>query len=180
MTLLRKAVKSDAEACGRVQHASWVETYTGLASDDFWERATPARCVTVWEGWLDDGLDATVAEIDGEVIGFAFARPAVDARHPPVRDVELQTLYVLAAHHGTGVGQALLDAVLPDGAPRSSGSPPGTLGPSGSTSATGSSRTAPPTTARRSAASPRSAWSGSDIGESTSVVLDLGARCCTA
>ena len=50
---------------------------------------------------------------DGRIIGFAFAGPAFDpeAREVP-RELQVYNLYVTAAHHGTGAGQALLDAVI--------------------------------------------------------------------
>ncbi|WP_246036749.1 GNAT family N-acetyltransferase [Cellulomonas telluris] len=55
----------------------------------------------------------TVAEVAGTVVGIAFADLGRRVgEHPPVRDRELYLLYVLAAHHGTGVGQALLDVVV--------------------------------------------------------------------
>ena len=50
--------------------------------------------------------------MDGEVVGFAQAVPSRD--EPPVRAEELATLYLRADHHGGGLGQALLDAVLAD------------------------------------------------------------------
>lgn len=71
---LRRATSDDAEACGVVQYTSWVQTYTGLADDEFWERMSAERCVAAWVGWLAAGLDATLAEVDGRVVGFAFAR----------------------------------------------------------------------------------------------------------
>jgi ribosomal protein S18 acetylase RimI-like enzyme len=54
----------------------------------------------------------TVAEIGGEVVGFAQARPSRD--DPPVRPLELTALYLRAAQHGSGSGQALLDAAVGD------------------------------------------------------------------
>jgi GNAT superfamily N-acetyltransferase len=60
----------------------------------------------------------TVAECADEIIGFAIVgagRRIGD--HEPVRERELFSLYALAAHHGGGAGQALLEAVLPAGAP---------------------------------------------------------------
>lgn len=53
-----------------------------------------------------------VTEVDGEVVGFAQAVPSRD--EPPVRPLELTTLYLRAAQHGSGLGQELLDAVLGD------------------------------------------------------------------
>ena len=49
-------------------------------------------------------------DVDGAIAGFA------NAGHPeesvPARPLALRTLYVLRTHHGTGIGQALLEAVL--------------------------------------------------------------------
>ncbi|MBO3095388.1 GNAT family N-acetyltransferase [Cellulomonas dongxiuzhuiae] len=113
---VRVATVDDAERAGAVHFACWVETYSGLASREFWDRVSVERSVATWRRLLTDGLDATVAEVDGEVVGVAVAGDSGErGGHLPVRDRELSNLYVLQAHHGTGVGQALLDAVLPSG-----------------------------------------------------------------
>jgi GNAT superfamily N-acetyltransferase len=50
-----------------------------------------------------------VAELDGAPIGIAHSGVDDDGRRL------LWILYLLAAHHGSGAGQALLDAVVDDG-----------------------------------------------------------------
>jgi len=51
-----------------------------------------------------------VAERDDELVGIAMSGPAEDVTAPWAR--QLYVLYVYAAHHGTGAGRALLEAVL--------------------------------------------------------------------
>ncbi len=51
-----------------------------------------------------------VAERDGELVGIAMSGPPLDAAAAWAR--QLYVLYVYAAHHGTGVGPALLEAVV--------------------------------------------------------------------
>ncbi|MEU2201321.1 GNAT family N-acetyltransferase [Isoptericola sp. NPDC019482] len=114
---IRPATADDASGCAFVHHASWVETYSALLPAEHWESDTLERRTATWRRWLAGELTVTVAEEGGRIVGIAFVnagRPV--GAHPPVRDRELWLLYVLAAHHGTGVGQALLDAVLPPGA----------------------------------------------------------------
>jgi GNAT superfamily N-acetyltransferase len=60
----------------------------------------------------DPGPPVVVAEVAGEVVGFAQAVPSRD--DPPVRPLELTVLYLRAAQHGSGLGQELLDAVVGD------------------------------------------------------------------
>ncbi|MCK9794150.1 GNAT family N-acetyltransferase [Isoptericola sp. 4D.3] len=116
--LIRAATPDDAAGCAFVHHTSWVETYSGLLPADHWESDTLERRTATWHRWLGGELTVTVAESGGRVVGIAFGREGrAVGGHAPVRDRELWLLYVLAAHHGTGVGQALLDAVLPPGAP---------------------------------------------------------------
>ncbi|GEN79550.1 GNAT family N-acetyltransferase [Actinotalea fermentans] len=116
--LIRPAVPADAAGCANVHHTSWVETYSGLLPPAHWESDTLERRTAAWQRRLDAGAAVTVAEVGGRVVGIAIGG---DGRHvgdhPPVRGRELHVLYVLAAHHGTGVGQALLDAVVAPGAP---------------------------------------------------------------
>lgn len=115
---LRPAVPADAARCACVHHTAWVETYSALLPASFWQTATLEARTERWTGWLAAGMPVTVAESDGEIVGFAIAGPApAVGEHEPVRDQQLFALYVLAAHHGTGAGQALLDAVLPTGTP---------------------------------------------------------------
>lgn len=113
---LRTATLSDAAAVARVHHTTWVTTYGAILPPEFWATATLERRTSTWERWLANGAAPVVAEVDGEVVGIAMAGDAVEQDHIlPVRGRQLYLLYVLAAYHGTGVGQALLDAVVPPG-----------------------------------------------------------------
>jgi GNAT superfamily N-acetyltransferase len=115
---LRAATPDDAAGCAFVHHTSWIETYSGLLRADHWDSDTLARRVETWQGWLAGDQVVTVAESDDQIVGIAFAGSGRTlGSHEPVRERELALLYVLAAHHGTGIGQALLDAVVAPGAP---------------------------------------------------------------
>lgn len=113
---LRTATLSDAAAVARVHHTTWVTTYEAILPPEFWATATLEHRTSTWERWLANGAAPVVAEVDGEVVGIAMSGDAVEQDHIlPVRGRQLYLLYVLAAYHGTGVGQALLDAVVPPG-----------------------------------------------------------------
>ncbi|WP_353809617.1 GNAT family N-acetyltransferase [Agromyces sp. SYSU T00194] len=60
-----------------------------------------------------DDLRVAVAEADGTLVGFACSGRPQDPQHPP-RLRQLYMVYVSRSHHGTGAGQALIDAVLGD------------------------------------------------------------------
>jgi GNAT superfamily N-acetyltransferase len=116
--IIRPATPDDAFGCANVHHTSWIETYSELLPADHWESDTLERRTATWQNWLGGDGVVIVAESGGQIVGIAFSG---DGRqigdHEPVRDRELYLLYVLAAHHGTGVGQALLDAVVAPGTP---------------------------------------------------------------
>ncbi|ACZ31430.1 GCN5-related N-acetyltransferase [Xylanimonas cellulosilytica DSM 15894] len=115
---LRLATPDDAAGCASVHHTSWVETYSGLLPASHWESDTLDRRTVGWRDWLDAGAVVTVAEADRQIVGIAIGGPGRQiGDHPPVREREVHSLYVLAAHHGTGAGQALLDAVVAPGTP---------------------------------------------------------------
>lgn len=115
---LRPAAPGDAHGCAHVHHTSWVETYSALLPALHWETDTIERRTETWRRWLDGGIAVTVAESGEQIIGFAIAHTGRQVgAHAPVRDQELYSLYVLAAHHGGGAGQALLEAVLPADVP---------------------------------------------------------------
>jgi GNAT superfamily N-acetyltransferase len=110
---VRKASLEDADEIGRVHYEAHVQTYSGKFPAGVIEGFPVDQRSAMWSRMLEDGSDEVwVAELDGEIVGFASTAPSRDK--PPVANLELGTIYVLAAHHGSGLGQALLDAAVGD------------------------------------------------------------------
>lgn len=117
---VRPARTGDAEQIARVHSSAWRETYAGVLSEQFFEDAAHERRRGMWTALLADPPSSTTIAIgqrqDGRIVGFATSGDArgTNAEHgfAPARPLHLFTIYVLAAEHGTGLGQALLDAVL--------------------------------------------------------------------
>lgn len=112
MITTRPAVPDDADAIVNIRNTGWREAYAhllsaeflaGLSTDAEWLRraiANAERTVTV------------VAELDGEMVGFAVATPSMEPDAP--REWLMPMIYQYARAHGSGTGQALLDAALGD------------------------------------------------------------------
>jgi len=109
---VRPATVDDADGIAACHLGSWRETYSGLLSPAFFATRSGERFTANWRRQLGEGADVAVAEVDGRVVGFAVGGPSRD--QPPVRPLELHTLYLRAAQHGSGLGQALLDAAVGD------------------------------------------------------------------
>ena len=116
---VRRAEPADAPSMARVHVDTWRETYRGLMSDavlddpgllDWRER--------FWASALTDPRyeqnNVAVASHEGTLIGIAMSGPS------PGDADQLQELYVLYAYvafHDSGVGTALLNAVIDPAAP---------------------------------------------------------------
>lgn len=109
---MRPAQPADAEAIAAVHRGSWLETYAHLVDPAAIERrfADAELWRTRWGELIASGV-VSVAEREGGVVGWAYALPA-DGDAP--RGRELEGIYLLARAQGSGLGQALLDAVLGD------------------------------------------------------------------
>jgi GNAT superfamily N-acetyltransferase len=99
----------------RVNVRSWRETYRGVMADRVLDDPElPAARERFWTTILSDvrylANRVAVAERGGELIGIAMAGPPQTSESP--WETHLYVLYVVAAEHGTGVGTALLDAVV--------------------------------------------------------------------
>ncbi|TDE99187.1 GNAT family N-acetyltransferase [Occultella glacieicola] len=99
----------------RVIVRSWQETYRGLMADGVLD--DPGQVAFRERFWTAALVDeryranrVAVAVRDGAVIGVAMAGPPAAAE--PGWNLHLYVLYVLAEHHGSGAGAALLDAVV--------------------------------------------------------------------
>lgn len=112
---VRQAAVEDVTQMARVNVRSWQETYRGLMSDEVLD--DPGFLTSRERFWTAALTDeryrenrVAVAERDGELVGIAMSGPPLDAGVAWSR--QLYVLYVYAADHGTGVGAALLEAVV--------------------------------------------------------------------
>jgi GNAT superfamily N-acetyltransferase len=112
---VRPARVEDVEQMAHVNVRCWQETYRGLMSDAVLDDpGFLAARERFWTAALTDERyrenRVAVAERDGELVGIGMSGPPLDAAAAWAR--QLYVLYVYAAHHGTGVGPALLEAVV--------------------------------------------------------------------
>jgi RimJ/RimL family protein N-acetyltransferase len=120
--MIREATHEDAEAIGRMHHASWQEAYAPLLPDGFFTAEREAERIAGWRRNLaGTSADVTlrIAVRGDEVVGIATsgpARPNASAGRN-VRDRELWSLYVRASEYGSGLAHELLTTVLPEGEP---------------------------------------------------------------
>ncbi len=107
---VRPADVQDAPAIAVVHVQAWREAYAHLLPADFLAALDVDARAARWRDIVaEPGVDVVVAERDGVLVGWASAGPG---RGETPRDRELEGIYVLAAHHGSGAGQALLDAAV--------------------------------------------------------------------
>jgi ribosomal protein S18 acetylase RimI-like enzyme len=112
MIAVRPAVPDDAERIADIRVTGWRETYAHLLSAEFLERMTSNSDRI--RASIERGTPVVVAELDGEVVGFACASTPFDEEVDPPRDLQLWFIYQYARAHGSGTGQALLDATIGD------------------------------------------------------------------
>ena len=115
---LRTPSLDDVAAIAELHRESWRATYTGKAPLRILDAvAEPGLREAQWRqrlapGWAERGERLVVAEVDGRLVGVAWSRPTPESEAPRPR--ALEQLWTSADVHGTGVGAALLDAVLGD------------------------------------------------------------------
>lgn len=112
---LREPRLDDVDRLAHVHVQAWFETYSGQLPEEFFdERAVEFRR-SLWHRIVTDagpGSTTVVAEIAGELGGFAHAGNPASPEQPPPAERELFMIYLLEAYQGCGAGQAMLDVVL--------------------------------------------------------------------
>lgn len=112
--IIRPPRVAEADDVAALHVRTWQETYADVLPVGYIDDGHREMRRRMWRHVLslaDDERRVRVADVDGEMVGIGMAGPS-DPGAP--RDRQLYLIYVLAAHHGTGVGQALFDAVLGD------------------------------------------------------------------
>jgi len=116
MFTIQQPSKADAPVIAALHVATWREAYGHLLPADFFSDKHLQERHEQWEQHLGspgDEWTVRVARTREGLIGFAVAGPSSGPEGDCLpRERQLYSLYVLAKNHGTGAGQALLDAVL--------------------------------------------------------------------
>lgn len=115
---VRPARPSDASAMARVHVDTWRETYRGLMSDAVLDDPQLlSKREAFWAAALTDPKysfnTVAVASYQGRLIGIAMSGPVLGDAQPQ----QLHLLYAYSALHGSGVGTALLNAVIDSAGP---------------------------------------------------------------
>lgn len=111
--VVRPATVEDAGAIARVHIAAWRETYSRLVEPGELDDLSVERRAERWRHIIVPGdVVVWLAESGADIVGFASA--ATSGHEERVRPLELQSIYLLAAQHGSGGGQLLLDAAIGD------------------------------------------------------------------
>ena len=111
---VRAAVLDDAGGIARVHLQAWRETYAQLLSAATLAGLQQGPREAKWRDIITTSeSDLWAACVGADIIGWASAGPGRDEDAP--RSRELEGIYVLASHYGSGAGQLLLDAAVGDG-----------------------------------------------------------------
>jgi ribosomal protein S18 acetylase RimI-like enzyme len=105
---LRPLLADDATAVARLHAESWRATYRGLLGDDYLDREVGAERDAAWRERLEqaprDTQAGVVAEINGELLGFAF----IYRHEDPQWGTLIENLHAAPGRHGLGIGRSLL------------------------------------------------------------------------
>lgn len=107
--IIRPAVFEDIAAIARVRCQSWRETYSGLIEQSVLDNLSPEKTQARMEG--ETKRLFIVAELDGEIVGFASYLPSRDSDASPTTG-EVQAIYLLARCQHQGIGCALMEQSL--------------------------------------------------------------------
>lgn len=115
---IRSATTTDAIGLARVQVETWRDAYVGVLPDDSLIDLDEMRAAVRWTRLVSDLEEPdrlSVAEIDGDVVGFCHGGPGrrsvTVATGSGDRMAEVYALYVDPSFQGLGIGRALLGHV---------------------------------------------------------------------
>ncbi|MFE6667113.1 GNAT family N-acetyltransferase [Streptomyces sp. NPDC057697] len=114
MVLIREMTPDDVDAVAEVRVRGWQTAYAGLVPRSHLDSMSVAEDARQRRALLERGggtMANWVAERGGEVVGWACFGPHRESEGPP-RGGELYAMYVLPEQRSTGVGRALMEAVV--------------------------------------------------------------------
>jgi len=120
MITIRRAVRDDAAAIGRVHVETWQSAYAGLLPDAMLAGMSDVRHAAMWSHTLADKAEArgvfVADDEDMGVVGFGSCGPVRDTPEGldgiESRVGEVYLLYVEPDFQNQGIGRRLLDALF--------------------------------------------------------------------
>lgn len=104
----RQVAEGDIPRLGEMHSAVWTELYTGILPPDVLASLDPATMTALWGRFISRGAEYVqyVAELDGQIIGFAGVGPGREPGYELGR--ELYFIYVAPEYRRASIGKALL------------------------------------------------------------------------
>lgn len=107
--VIRRATVADAGVIAAVRIDSWRTTYRGIIPDDYLDGMKIEESTAIWSRILSATSNAAnvfVAEVDGEVLGFAAGMTLAEAKLG--FDSELSAIYLEPSVQRAGIGRKLV------------------------------------------------------------------------
>ena len=106
----RDATRADAAALDRIFNTVFCDTFAHLYRAEDLQAFLSSFGVSDWEAQLDDPVFACrIAEVDGELIGYAKLGPLKLPVEEDSPALLLDQLYILKPYHGVGIAHVLMD-----------------------------------------------------------------------
>jgi len=110
MIAYRDATVADAAALDGIFDNTFCDTFAHLYRAEDLEAFLSSFGIADWEEQLRDPAFAfRIADVDGEPVGYLKIGPLKIPIEPQGPALLLDQLYVLNAHHGTGIARELMD-----------------------------------------------------------------------
>ncbi len=113
---IRKAEPQDIESVARVHIQSWRETYPGIMPQAKLDSMNLEASMRNWQNTLAGDSWFYVAEVEAEFCGFISggvnrSNEGCSTGLADSCSAELAAMYILAKHHGKGIGRALYSTI---------------------------------------------------------------------
>lgn len=112
---IRLATPEDINATLEMKLRAWREAYGDQRPESFFTAAEGRRDMEAdwWTRGLAQGAELWIAtDSESNIVGVAGGGPAADDDADTGVELDLQVLYVLSGHYGTGLAAKLLETVL--------------------------------------------------------------------
>ncbi|MFG2550129.1 GNAT family N-acetyltransferase [Streptomyces sp. NPDC048581] len=111
---IRPMTSADCDRVAQIRVGGWQSAYQGLVPQSYLDAMDVAQEAVrrrAYSAQADDSVVDLVAELAGEVVGWACHGPYRDGE-VRTEDAELYAIYVAPGRYGAGVGHALLQESL--------------------------------------------------------------------